>query len=188
MEWVVLIVFGGCAIGITKIKDWFANKYKFGFGEFLREWVIGPFYWDRPLTTWDWIFGWVVTVSWVLLLFFLIRGTGGLIRRKPKSRSNLVTDLKVLALGIALSAAWYGIRCLFSRNGIFFWKYPAIPLTAANANWWKLMPVPFALFKVGTTLFRIGKALVEKISRLPSAIADWGGDLIDTARDIAGEE
>ena len=173
---------------LTAIRPRFANKYKFGFGEFLREWVIDSIYWNIHLTTWDWIFGWVVTVSWVLLLFFLIRGTGGLIRRKPKSGSNLVTDLKVLALGIVLSAAWYGICCLFAHNRIFFWDYPVIPLTAANANWWKLIPVTFALFKVETTLFRVGKTLVGKISRLPSEIADWGGDLIDSARDIAGED
>ena len=186
MEILAFALLIGIILIPTAIKDWVANNG--GFLAILRNWVIGSGWWVRPLTTWDWIFGWIIIASWGVFILYMLKGTGGLIRRKPKARSNFVTDLKLLGIGLALAAAWYGIRCLLAANWIFLKDNSLIPIPALYGRWWTLIPIPFAVFKVGTTLFRIGRAIVKKVSGIPSAIADKAGELVDTARTLAKEE
>lgn len=185
MEILALAIICGIAFIPTAISDWIANHN--GINEIMKKWIIGPLRIRQP-TTWDWIFGWIIIVSWAAFILYMLKGTGGLIRRKPKAKSNFATDLKLLGVGLILASTWLGIKNLLAINSVFIKDNALVPIQILYGKWWKLIPIPFAVFKVGTTLFRIGKTVVKKIIGIPSAIADKAGDLVDTARTLAKED
>lgn len=195
----VLIFFSKCYKGIMTIITCVLNKVS----EILLDWRLpnwftpNPVPWltqrdfyhygARPLNAWDWIFAGIVTASWGVFIFWALRGSGSIIRRKSNSKANFIIDLKFVGLGVALAFLWYGIRSLLKLWHVPLDECPLIP-TAAFGRWWRLFPVPLGLFKIGGALLTIGKFIAKKVSWMPTHVSRGVDDMVSLARDLAEEE
>lgn len=199
----VLMILWKCFEGIKAVVYYILDRVR----EVMLDWRL-PCNWIKPplpiwkwklpsyrgmqlsvhtLTAWDWIFAGIVTASWGVFVFWALRGSGSIIKRKSSPKANFITDLKFIGLGIALAALWYGIRSLLTVCHVPLAECYLIP-TPVLGMWWRLFPVPLGLFKIGGAILSLGRIVARKISRIPLHVKQRMEDTSSLVRDLAKEE